>query len=58
MESRTLQSAITVGDSFVDIENIHEQTRDNKYCETHDLIHVQNAVGQFVCPFCESNVEQ
>jgi len=39
-------------------EDLHEQTRKQKYCEEHELIHVKNALGVFVCPFCRSNVEQ
>jgi hypothetical protein len=35
---------------------MHPQTRE-KYCETHELFHLKNAIGQFVCPFCDSNVE-
>jgi|AKVG01.1.fsa_nt_gi hypothetical protein len=38
------------------VDNLHEQTREKNYCEKHNLIHVKNAVGQFVCPFCEADV--
>lgn len=39
-------------------DNLHEQTREKNYCEKHDLTHVKNAVGQFVCPFCEVDDSQ
>jgi len=35
--------------------SLHQQTREKYYCEEHELIHMKNAVGEFVCPFCESN---
>lgn len=49
------------GDSLMDPDNIpeglNEQTREEKYCEEHDLIYVKNAMGVFICPFCRANVD-
>lgn len=38
-------------------DNIHEQTREKRYCEKHEIIHVKNAVGDFVCPFCRAAIK-
>lgn len=35
-------------------DEMHEQTKE-KYCEEHEMIYVKNAMGQFVCPFCEAD---
>jgi hypothetical protein len=39
-------------------DELHSQTREQKYCEEHELLHVKNALGDFVCPFCRSNIDQ
>jgi len=36
--------------------SLHQQTREKYYCEEHELINLKNASGDFVCPFCESNL--
>lgn len=41
----------------LDKDDLHPQTRRDKYCEDHDMIKIQNALSHFVCPFCASNVE-
>ncbi len=40
----------------VNVDDLPPQTR-AKYCEEHGLYHVKNAIGLFVCPFCECNID-
>jgi len=32
--------------------DIHEQTKECRGCERHEIIKVKNAQGDFVCPVC------
>lgn len=38
----------------MDEEEMHPQMH-RRYCEEHELFHVKNAMGTFVCPFCKAN---
>jgi hypothetical protein len=38
----------------MDKQNLHDNTVEKMYCEKYELIKLQNAVGQFVCPFCRT----
>lgn len=39
----------------MDKEDLHPQTREEHYCEEHDMVHVRNKLSQSVCPFCEAD---
>jgi uncharacterized Zn finger protein (UPF0148 family) len=39
---------------MVDVSNYEDQMLE-KYCEEHDMFFVKNAVGTFICPFCEAS---
>jgi hypothetical protein len=39
-------------------DDLHEDTQERYYCDRHELIHVKNALGEFVCPFCEATYDE
>lgn len=39
-----------------DVDKLHPQNKE-LYCEEHDLFHVKNAMGTFVCPFCRADID-